>query len=406
MKKMNIEQCIRNTIAQDTPDLFDKIMASPVTKLESEDYIVKSRPISHHRRRYRSITAVCTSMVLLIVICLGFMKGYPVYANDSIMYIDINPGIKIVTNISGKVTSLEGTNQDGNYVVSNISYKNKTYQEVLLESLQVAKNQGYITSSKENVVLVSVRSQNDKRGSTIKDNAVADIKTNLTTDNMSVIVYSQKITESSQMDALADEYHISSGKAQFIMSLVNRDPSLSIASLANLSLQELEALSIEKNIDLASIVDCNKEPAVDLAHNNTSETTAASTATTDDIVEPKQDTTTESEDSSSKETPTSTQPSNSSSSTSTEDNNEAAVPKTPCKNCDSNCSCPNCSSGCKPGCPDCDSNCPNSKNPAKEPDNNTGEAVTTEEEDEEIVEGKNTEDIIIDPPECQDEMIE
>lgn len=406
MKKLNIEQCLRNTITADTPDLFDKIIASPFTKLESEDYIVKTRPISHPRRRYRSIAAVCTSMVLLIVISLGLLQGYPVYANDSVMYIDINPGFKIVTNISGKVTNLEGTNQDGNHVVANISYKNKSYQEVLVETLQVAKNQGYITNKKENVLLVSVESKNNQRATTIKTNAVADIETNLTTDNMEVTVYSQQFEESSQLSALANEYHISNGKAQFIMSLVNSDPSLSIGSLANLSLHELELLSTQKNIDLAGIVDCSKEPPKDLVTNDTSQDPAITTTATDDDVEPKHDTSTEAEDNSSKDTTITSTPTNTTSSPATEHNNEAAVPKTACKYCGSDCTCPNCATGCKPGCPNCDSNCPNSKNPAKEPDS-TGEATTAEEEeDEEIVESKNTEDMIIIPPADEEEMIE
>lgn len=405
MKKLDIEQSIRNTIAHDTPDLFDKIIATPVKKMESEDYIVKTYKKEHRSGRFRFITAVCTSMVLLIAVCLGFMQGYPVYANDSV-YIDINPGFKIVTNISGKVTSLEGTNPDGEHVVSNISYKNKNYHEVLAESLQEAKQLGYITVEHENVILVSVKSQSNKRCDSIKETAVTDIEDNLSNDNMAAVVYSQKLEETNQLVALANEYNISTGKAQFIMSLINIDPSLTVAELADLSLQELEALSVEKNIDLAGLVDCNKD--TDTANNNNTSSPDTSDVTTQEIVVPKQDDSTDAgitaETTTSAESTTSA-PSNTNSagSTTSTENTEVgtAVPKTACDTCDSSCSCPNCSTGCKAGCPDCDTNCSNSKNPGKAPESTT-EAATTEE-DEEIFESKDTEDLLIFDPEGLDE---
>ena len=45
MNNRQIEESIKQSIALDTPDLFDKIVSAPVQKLPEEDYIVKEHCI-------------------------------------------------------------------------------------------------------------------------------------------------------------------------------------------------------------------------------------------------------------------------------------------------------------------------------------------------------------------------
>ena len=81
MNKRKIEESIRQSIALDTPDLFDKIASTPVQKLAEEDYIVKERPKRNTSRLHLLYTA-CTSLALLFAICFGLAHNY--YSVDSI----------------------------------------------------------------------------------------------------------------------------------------------------------------------------------------------------------------------------------------------------------------------------------------------------------------------------------
>ena len=73
MGKLNIEQSIQRSIAEETPDLLDCIMEIPVKKMERADFIVRQQ--KNRRRQLRSyVYATFASFAMLFAICFLFIS--------------------------------------------------------------------------------------------------------------------------------------------------------------------------------------------------------------------------------------------------------------------------------------------------------------------------------------------
>lgn len=373
MNKLNIEKSIRQSIALDTPDLFDKIVDTPVKKLESADYIIKSRKeVKSRASRMQRIFATCSSLALMFAICFA-LAGFN--SVDSIIAIDVNPSIQIATNRSDKVLSVKALNQDGKNLIANKNFKNKDYNIVVKDLVDTMTSAGYIDQSK-NSVLVYVSNSNSIKANRVKTSVVTDIKDTLTEKEISAVVYNQSIPDSKDLEALAKQYNISFGKMKFINELVEKDPTLSIETLAKLSLQEISNLVAKNEIDLNGVVDCDNN--ITQVAEKTSGTTAnpnpdvvAQNNKTESI--PK-NTTGDSSDNAStvdkngnivvgdnNEAGTTVDKSNAGTSATDTSNLGVAVPKSSCASCGSDCQCPDCAKGCTEDCPNCSKNCPNKK---------------------------------------------
>ena len=75
MNNRQIEESIKQSIALDTPDLFDKIVSAPVQKLPEEDYIVKEHP-KRNASKLQLLYTACTSLAIVFLICFGSIVLY------------------------------------------------------------------------------------------------------------------------------------------------------------------------------------------------------------------------------------------------------------------------------------------------------------------------------------------
>lgn len=386
MKKLNIEQSIRRSISLETPDLFDKIVSVPVRKLESEDYIIKSRPKASSSR-LRTIYATCSCFALLFAVCVGFFNQFQVI--DTIIAIDVNPSVQIATNKSDKVLSVTALNTDAEVLLEDKDYKNKNYNVVVKDVVDTMANQGYIDESK-NSVLVSVSNSNEEKASNVQTSVVTDIKDALTEKKITAVVYNQSISDSTDLEELAKEYHISFGKMKFINKIIEQDPSLSVEQLAKLSLQDISTLVNSKEIDMKDVVACDNTTKEVLASNKKTPTTTPTAV--DPVAIPKTESPTTTDHNSQGDTIPGT---DSSGSTNTEPLSPSSIAPTPdsgvvvakpaCNLCPTSCHCDNCTKGCKTGCTSCDKNCPNYKPSSgtnAPPESTTG---SNNDDDEEII---------------------
>ena len=191
MNKRKIEESIRQSIALDTPDLFDKIASTPVQKLAEEDYIVKERPKRNTSRLHLLYTA-CTSLALLFAICFGLAHNY--YSVDSIVAIDVNPSVEIALNKSYKVLSVKANNEDGASLIQGKNFKDKGFDEVVSELTVSLSSEGYIDKDK-NSILVSVSNANEVKANEVKTRVVSDIKTTLNEQEIEPVIYNQSVSK-------------------------------------------------------------------------------------------------------------------------------------------------------------------------------------------------------------------
>ena len=372
MNNRQIEESIKQSIALDTPDLFDKIVSAPVQKLPEEDYIVKERP-KRNASKLQLLYTACTSLAIVFLICFGLIHNY--YSVDTIVAIDVNPSVEIALNKSYKVLSVKANNEDAASLIKDKSFKNKNCDDVISELTMSLSSSGYINKNK-NSILVSVSNSNEVKADEVKTRVVTDIKTTLNQQEIKPVIYKQSISNSKtkELERLAKQYHTSFGKMQLINSLIEKDATLTIEELVALPIQEIKTYVEKRQIKMADVVECEDETTTVVSNKTESRKSKPLKSTNENSLV---DTT---EESSTQTTITSTSITTSTDTSSATENTTssliegATATSKYCPYCSESCTCENCKAdvGCKKDCPNCSADCPNYK------PNNTTETTTGE----------------------------
>ena len=363
MNKKQIETSIKRSIALDTPDLFEQIASTPVQKLSEEDYIVKSRPKQKHGiSKLQALFTAFSSIAIMFAICFGFIHSY--YSVDSIIAIDVNPSVEITLNKSYKVLSVRANNEDGEKLIQNKSFKNKSCDAVIAELANSLSSEGYIDKDK-NSILVSVSNANEIKADEVKSRVVTDIKTTLNEKEIDPVIYKQSIsnTTTKKLEALAKKYHISFGKMQLIHSLIEKDSTLTVEELAPLPIEEIPDYVEKRQIKMADVIECEDSKTVVAQKDNTSQkNSSVETKTTASVSEQSSSTASTTITTNSETTSTGTSITTSNSTSTSNSSKEEQTTNFSCGICPANCTCPNCLSekGCPKGCELCPAECPNS----------------------------------------------
>ena len=376
MNNRQIEESIKQSIALDTPDLFDKIVSAPVQKLPEEDYIVKERP-KRNASKLQLLYTACTSLAIVFLICFGLIHNY--YSVDTIVAIDVNPSVEIALNKSYKVLSVKANNEDAASLIKDKSFKNKNCDDVISELTMSLSSSGYINKNK-NSILVSVSNSNEVKADEVKTRVVTDIKTTLNEQEIKPVIYKQSISNSNtkELERLAKQYHTSFGKMQLINSLIEKDTTLTIEELVTLPIQEIKTYVEKRQIKMADVVECEDETTTVVSNKTESRKSKPLKSTKSSTNENSLVDTTE--ESSTQTTITSTPITTSTDTSSATENTTSSLIEGStatskyCPYCSESCTCENCKGdvGCKKDCPNCSADCPNYK------PNNTTETTTGE----------------------------
>ena len=120
---------------------------------------------------------------------------------------------------------------------------------------------GYLIDD-QNGILVSVQNDDTQKASKIRNLVISDIQNSLVNNNVTASVINQTLTDIEKAKAFAAENNISIGKAVFVCNLAAKEPSLDASALAKMSLKEIAALVVEKNIDIRDIVDYDSDDSI------------------------------------------------------------------------------------------------------------------------------------------------
>lgn len=117
----------------------------------SEEVLIKKRTFNW--RLVSSLTAAVFLFVILATGLINFLPGSQVVAYISM---DINPSIEVGIDQKEVVLEATGLNQDGENLISSITYKGKTLQEVAREILEAADDaKGSLGKSEGDIIISS-----------------------------------------------------------------------------------------------------------------------------------------------------------------------------------------------------------------------------------------------------------
>lgn len=272
-----VERQLNESFDQICPDfdhILETIEQTPVTPMQIPDSIVRQNvPVTHHplsflkektsgmfsSLRGRSALAYALSFLLIVSLTSGFFINRSYVKAESLIAIDVNPSLELVTNKKNKVTKVIGKNEDAAAIIDDMNLKNVDLNIAVNALIGSMLKHGYLQDD-ENTVLVSVSSRDQKKAKQIQNDIEEDFTSSLAVIDKEATVIKQDIVKDSSLSKQSSEYGISEGKMQFINELLALDPSLNSNVLAAMSINELASLA--KQYHMIPETDTSPSPSI------------------------------------------------------------------------------------------------------------------------------------------------
>ena len=257
-----LQEAVQNLIPN---DLFTRITAELDSKEEGakmEKVLVRrieSKRSSLGLKTVMQLVAACVALVLVVGGIFYYRGNLMV---DSLVDLDVNPGIELLTNQKNRVLEAYATNGDGDKVLSGMDLHNVDLQVALNAIVGSMVQQGYMTKDTKGV-LVTVQNKDQKKAETLRKLVVKEMEIALSTEDMNAAVFHQVISsQNNNASAFARKNNISLGKAVFVLNLANKASSLNAKELAKMKISEIAKLVADKNIDIRDIIEYDSDDSL------------------------------------------------------------------------------------------------------------------------------------------------
>lgn len=257
-----LQEAVQNLIPN---DLFTRITAELDSKEEGakmEKVLVRrieSKRSSLGLKTVMQLAAACVALVLIVGGIFYYRGNLMV---DSLVDLDVNPGIELLTNQKNRVLEAYATNGDGDKVLSGMDLHNVDLQVALNAIVGSMVQQGYMTKDTKGV-LVTVQNKDQKKAENLRKLVVKEMEIALSTEDMNAAVFHQVISsQNNNASAFARKNNISLGKAVFVLNLANKARSLDAKELAKMKISEIAKLVADKNIDIRDIIEYDSDDSL------------------------------------------------------------------------------------------------------------------------------------------------
>ena len=257
-----LQEAVQNLIPN---DLFTRITAELDSKEEGakmEKVLVRRierKSTSPGLKTVMQLVAACVALVLVVGGIFYYRGNLMV---DSLVDLDVNPGIELLTNQKNRVLKGYATNSDGEKVLSGMDLQNVDLQVALNAIVGSMVQQGYMTKDTKGV-LVTVQNKDQKKADNLRKLVVKEMEIALSTEDMNAAVFHQVISsQNNNASAFARKNNISLGKAVFVLNLANKASSLNAKELAKMKISEIAKLVADKNIDIRDIIEYDSDDSL------------------------------------------------------------------------------------------------------------------------------------------------
>ncbi|PKM87740.1 MAG: hypothetical protein CVU87_08980 [Firmicutes bacterium HGW-Firmicutes-12] len=179
------------------------------------------------QQRYLMALVASVALIFLIIpICLGILlpesQIVVAYIN-----VDINPSFELGINKKGNVVEVLGLNDDGEKILQNLELISIPIEEAMEILTTAAIQEKYLTSDKENTVLITV-SSNEQLPRKVK-NLENKVKRILQENNITAGADTIEVSE--EIHKIAKEENISTGKYVLYMEAIEEGLDVSLDDL-------------------------------------------------------------------------------------------------------------------------------------------------------------------------------
>ena len=150
---------------------------------------------------------------------------------------DVNPSVEYTIAKSGIVKNVRCLNNDAENALSDVALGKQSVETALTRTVAAYEACGYMENG-EATVLISFDSRLDANAE-LKASLSAEIRKALEqTDAVGTLVFHSEMTENAEAAKIAEEFHVSLGRADWILTAANKT-SLPTNEVARMSLDEL-----------------------------------------------------------------------------------------------------------------------------------------------------------------------
>ena len=178
--------------------------------------------------------AACLALVLCTGIATNAIRSN---ATAGTFTMDVNPSVEYTIAKSGSVKNVRCLNSDAENALSDVALGKQSVETALTRTVAAYEACGYMENG-EATVLISFDSRIDANAE-LKDSLSAEIRKALEqTDAVGTLVFHSELTENAEAAKIAEEFHVSLGRADWILTAANKT-GLPTNEVARMSLDEL-----------------------------------------------------------------------------------------------------------------------------------------------------------------------
>ena len=190
--------------------------------------------------------AACLALVLCTGIATHAIRSN---ATAGTFTMDVNPSVEYTIAKSGIVKSVRCLNSDAENALSDVTLGKQSVETALTRTVAAYEACGYLENG-EATVLISFDSRLDANAE-LKASLSAEIQQTLEqTDAVGTLVFHSELTENAEVAKIAEEFHVSLGRADWILTAANKT-GLPTDEIARMSLDEL--LKFQEVSGIASV---------------------------------------------------------------------------------------------------------------------------------------------------------
>ena len=190
--------------------------------------------------------AACLALVLCTGIATHAIRSN---ATAGTFTMDVNPSVEYTIAKSGIVKNVRCLNSDAENALSDVALGKQSVETALTRTVAAYEACGYMENG-EATVLISFDSRLDANAE-LKASLSAEIQQALEqTDAVGTLVFHSELTENAEAAKIAEEFHVSLGRADWILTAANKT-GLPTDEVARMSLDEL--LKFQEVSGIASV---------------------------------------------------------------------------------------------------------------------------------------------------------
>jgi hypothetical protein len=249
MKKIEMEGALSRAVNQAPLLDFDALVALPVEKMASHDWITAQKK---KKINLKPISAVAASFLVGVVVYSGWFAQFKMA--DSVIALDVNQSVEIITNRQNKVLTVRPLNEMGQKVLAGKDFNQADLNESVNIIITGLIEYGYLNES-DKTIMVSVKNSDVAKADQLAESVSQTIEETADAKAVSPTILNQTYDKTdAEEESLAADLGVTTGKMN-VMTVINQaDSSLELESLAAMSMDQLIKVSEEKEIDLSAVI--------------------------------------------------------------------------------------------------------------------------------------------------------